>query len=272
MKKNYFKGLALLLLSFSSIVFAQTTGTLTFTFTTPKHTTGNYVTDGRYVLAAWVETSTGTFVKTKMRYVGGGTDDHLTVWGTAAGCADPSAVLGTTGCNLTDATTGATLTTFTSKGFNWDGKNVSGSSNGTVVPDGTYRVAIEETWGHSATSGTAKRYFTFTKGPSIDSQSPTADANFTGITLTWTPSALATVDVNNTKSNNQIYPNPVNNNFSIANNELVYEVVLYDASGRFIKSLGKADNYNISDLKSGVYYVELKSEKTRLPIQKLIKN
>lgn len=270
MKKNYFKGFALLLLSLSSIVFAQTAGTLTFTFTTPKHTTGNYVSDGRFVLAAWVETSAGTFVKTKMRYVGGNTDDHLSVWGTAAGCADPTAVLGTSGCNTTDATTGATLTSFLSKNFTWDGKNVSGTSNGTLVADGTYRVAVQETWGHS--SNTATRYFTFTKGPSQDLQTPAADANFTGITLKWTPNTLATVDVNSAKSTNQIYPNPANNNFSIANNELVYEVVLYDASGRFIKSLGKADQYNVSDLKNGVYYVELKSEKTKLPIQKLIKN
>ena len=98
----------------------------------------SFSTNGAYVLAVWIETSTGTFVKTKLRYVGGGTDDHLATWGKAAGCVNTTAVTATTGCNVTDATTGATQTTFPSRTVTWDGKNTNGTANGTTVADGTY--------------------------------------------------------------------------------------------------------------------------------------
>lgn len=217
-------------LLFSIFAFSQTPGALTFTFTTPKHASGNYVSDGRYVLAVWIETSTGTFVKTKLRYVGGGTDDHLATWGTAAGCTYPTAVL-SGGCNTTDATTGATQTTFPSRTITWDGKNVSGTVNGTTVADGTYRVAIQETWGHGAS--TATRYINFTKGPAIDSQTPTADANFTAISLKWIPTALGTTDVN-LKPQLNVSPNPSKGIINLnLNNDSNY-IAVFSLDGKIV--------------------------------------
>jgi hypothetical protein len=253
---------------FSTGIFAQTTGTLTFTFTTPKHTTGNYQTDGRYVLAAWIETGTGTFVKSKMRYVGSSTDDHLPTWGAAAGCTFPTAVT-SGGCNTTDATSGATLTTFVSKSFTWDGKNVVGTANGSVVADGTYRVALQETWGHGA--ATTTRYFTFTKGAAIDSQTPTADANFTAITLKWTPTTLATNDVSASKNALQLFPNPTATKFSIKSAQTYKNITVYDEMGNEIKTFVKSETYNISDLKPGVYFVEITAENGKPVMEKLIK-
>ncbi|NBX28636.1 MAG: hypothetical protein EBR55_10435 [Chitinophagia bacterium] len=69
---------------------AQTQGTLTWSFTPTSHTG---FAGTRNVLAVWIETSTGTFVKTKMRYVGGGTDDHLPTWAAKAGCSNVNAIL-----------------------------------------------------------------------------------------------------------------------------------------------------------------------------------
>lgn len=248
-----------LLLSIFS--FSQTTGTLTFTFTTPKHTTGNYLSSGAYVLAVWIETSSGTFVKTKLRYVGGGTDDHLTAWGTAAGCVKITAVTATTGCNVTDATTGATQTTFPSRTVVWDGKNTNGAVNGTTVADGTYRVAIQETWGHG--TSTAIRYINFTKGATIDSQTPTADGNFTAISLKWTPSALGTTDVN-LKPQLSIAPNPSKGMINInLKNESNY-IVIYSLDGRIVyqESLKNSNSnsnkaLDLSFLQNGEYIVSV---------------
>lgn len=249
------------LLILSIFGYSQTDGSLTFTFTTPKHTTGNYLTSGAYVLAVWVETSTGTFVKTKLRYVGSGTDDHLSTWGTAAGCANTTAVTATTGCNVTDATTGATQTTFLSRTVTWDGKNTNGTSNGSLVADGNYRLAIQETWGHG--TSTVVRYFPFTKGTSIDSQTPTADGNFTAISLKWTPATLGTTDVN-LKPQSTISPNPSTGNISIQlKNETNY-IVVYSLDGKIVyqedlKNTKSSNfkNLNLSFLQNGEYIVNV---------------
>jgi len=248
-----------LLLSIFS--FSQTAGTLTFTFTTPKHATGNYLSSGAYVLAVWIETSTGTFVKTKLRYVGGGTDDHLPTWGKAAGCVNTTAVTATTGCNVTDATTGATQTTFPSRTVTWDGKNTNGTANGTTVADGTYRVAIQETWGHG--TSTATRYITFTKGVAIDSQTPAADGNFTAISLKWTPAALGTSDVS-LRPQLLIAPNPskgiINMNLK---NESNY-IIVYSLDGKIVyqEDLKNANitankELDLSFLQNGEYIVSV---------------
>lgn len=91
----------------SAVAVGQTTtpGTLTFTFTQVAHSP--CYTGSRNVLAVWIQTSSGAFVKTKLRNAGGSTSDHLPTWavnsgGTAANCMSSA-------CNKTDATTGATL-------------------------------------------------------------------------------------------------------------------------------------------------------------------
>jgi hypothetical protein len=248
-----------LFLLLSVFGFSQTDGTLTFTFTTPKHTSGNYSTSGAYVLAVWIETSAGTFVKTKLRYVGSGTNDHLPTWGTAAGCSNPNNATSTT-CNITDATTGATQTTFPSRTVIWDGKNTNGSSNGTTVADGTYRVAIQETWGHG--TATTTRYITFTKGTAIDSQTPAADGNFTAISLKWVPFALGVSDIS-LRPQLSIAPNPSKGNINInLKNETNY-IIVYSLDGKIVYN-EDLKNTNIlskeidlSFLPNGEYFVSV---------------
>ena len=193
---------SLLLSCFIGAVFAQTAGTLTFTFTPVSHS-GYQGT--KNVLAVWIQTSTGAFVKTKIRNAGGSTSDHLPTWavnagGSASNCSAAA-------CNVTDATTGATLANFTKKTITWDGKNVSGKTNGTVVADGTYKVTIQSTWNHGST-GTTTVSYTFTKGPKADHQKPANDANFTAIALDWVPESPSGIDDMKADQGISVFPNP----------------------------------------------------------------
>ena len=169
---------AAFLLLFNNTNAQSTTGSLTFKFTSPNHTSGNYRSDGKYLVAVWIETNptTGTsaFIKTKLKYGSSGNYDHLSTWTSKSGQS------------VVDATSGGTTSSiFTANTILWNGTNVAG----TVVTDGSYRVAIQETWGHG--SSTVTRYFPFVKGVAIDSQTPSTDTNFNTLSLNWIPTALA---------------------------------------------------------------------------------
>jgi hypothetical protein len=245
-----------LLTSLASTMNAQTAGTLTFTFTAPKHTTGNYETNGRYVIAVWIESctpcgttaGTSTFVKTKLRRWAGGTNDHLPTW------------VSKSGQSVVDATTGATSTTFTTQTVTWNGTNVAGA----VVADGSYRVAVQETWGHG--TATATRYFPFTKGTATDSQTPTADTNFTAMTLDWTP-ALA-VENFDTTPNVVVYPNPSKGVFNIDFKNQVKNIKVVNVMGQVVYSetidadfAETTKKIDLSSFSSGVYMIDVTNDK-----------
>jgi hypothetical protein len=179
---------ALLGILLTSSVFAQTAGTLTFNFTeVSKATNQTYQSTGQHVLAVWIQSSTGTFTKSRLRYVANGTNDHLPTWAANASC--PGGNAASNSCNKVGATTGASLSSFAARSFTWDGTDAT-AVVGALVPDGSYKVTIEQTWNHG-TTGTVVRSFTFTKGPNSDIQTPTTDANFSGISLQWIPAAVA---------------------------------------------------------------------------------
>ncbi len=177
MKKIY--TLALCLTSF--FAFGQTSGNLTFTYTPTSH---NGYSGTKNVLAIWIQNSNGDFVKTRERYVGLQTSDHLPTWAVNSGGSAFSALL--PGSDVTDATTGATLTAFSTRTIQWDGTDV----NGNVVPDGNYKITVESCWNHGSANKDL-RSFTFTKGASDDVQTPTSDANFTNISLEWIAGATS---------------------------------------------------------------------------------
>lgn len=238
---------------------AQTQGTLTFTFTCPKHTTGNYVTDGRYVIAVWIESctpcgttaGTSTFVKTKLRRWGSGTNDHLPTWVTKSAQ------------NVTDATTGATTTTFTSQTVTWNGTNTAG----TVVADGSYRVCVQETWGHG-TANTQTRYFPFTKGTAVDSQSPTADTHMTALSLVWQP-ALGNETFTQKGPDSVVYPNPSTGvfNVEITEGQTVNSIQVLNILGEVVYtkqiSTGLENNtlaIDLSSMNEGIYLVNVTND------------
>jgi len=87
----------------------QTAGTFTFSFNSVAH---NSRYGAKHVVAVWLETSSGTFIKTKLRQSSGGTVDHLGNWRSKSNS------------NVVDAITGATLTYYSLISVVWDGTDV----------------------------------------------------------------------------------------------------------------------------------------------------
>lgn len=260
MKKIYRLLAIAMLFSFSVTMSAQTAGTMSFTFTTPKHTTGNYVTSGAYVLAVWIEScttcgagttvGTSTFVKTNLRYWAGGTNDHLPTWNTKSAAS------------TTGATTGATQTTFTARTVTWDGKNAAGTA---LMADGNYRVCIQETWGHG--TATATRYFPFTKGATAytNTTDVAADTNFTGITLTWTPTLSN--DSFNKGPEVVVYPNPSKGIFNLDLKSQIKNITVVNTLGAIIYEENVNDSttltnktIDLSNYTNGVYFINVSDD------------
>ena len=57
-----------------------------------------------------------------------------------------------------------------------------------------------------------------------------------------------------------LYPNPVADVFYLQGFYHIQEVRVFDASGRLIKIFPEQKNYNISELKTGVYVIFVKGE------------
>jgi hypothetical protein len=121
----------------------------------------------RHVMAIWIETSTGVFVKSltvkAQQRIG-----YLVRWDqSSAG-------------NTTDAVTGATISSHGTINAYWNGKN----KNGTIVPDGTYLVCMELT-DYDGTGNFAS--FSFTKGVAAQTLTPANKPSFSAISLKWMP-------------------------------------------------------------------------------------
>ena len=254
---------------FSANLFAQTTGTLTFTFM-PVAKTPTYNGNSQHVLAAWIQNTTGSgtasFVKTKLRYVGGGTNDHLPAWAANASCT--SGIATSTGCNTIDGTTGATLSSFSAKTLTWDGKK-GAAATGTLQPDGIYKVTIQETWDHG-TTGTAITSYTFTKGANPDHRVITGDVNFGDILIDWVPtSSVTTTGINETVPENPeiiVYPNPtggvINIDFKKATQFKVINIlgaVLYDE--RLEQAMDGTKSIDFTGFANGIYMVIVSNQK-----------
>ncbi len=248
-----------LFLSLSYKATAQTAGTLTFTVTEATHS--STYSGSKNVLAIWIEscaacttssTLNATYVRTKMRYWGAQTTDHLPRWTAKAASS------------TTNATTGSTLTSFTSKTITWDGKNAAQTA---AMPDGSYRVAVEECWAHG-TGGNAVRYFPFTKGPASDLQSPTADTNFTNITLNWVPDPLAN-DTFNLNPDASVYPNPSTGIINLDFNNEVSNIKVIDLTGKTVytedvdaqSAAHSTKEINLSQFANGYYNIQLSNDK-----------
>lgn len=259
-----------LLLTLSSILVAsltlsaQTAGTLTFSFTEVAKTP-TYNGNSQHVLAVWIQnttgTGTGTFVKTKLRYVGSGTNDHLPTWAANCGCASSTNALGTA-CNIVDATTGATRSSWTSYTVTWDGKK-GAAATGTLQPDGVYKVTIQSTWNHG-TSGTATTSYTFTKGPSTDHQTPANNANWTGVVLDWVPNVTG-VEENTIKPQIEIYPNPSTGiiNVDYSNTQAIKVLntlgeVVYEETIEEMEQGTKA--IDLSKFSNGIYFINVSNQ------------
>jgi len=242
---------------FLSILFlqpiakAQTEGTLTFTFT--ETVPGS----SKNVLAVWIEDNSGAFVKTRMRFWGNGTNDHLPSWKSNSGQ------------NVVDAITGATRTASTTppafgeKTVVWDAKNVSGIT----VPDGTYKVFVESSWNNPEPPNgqhSAIINFNFDKSVEATHVTPTGNTNFKNISIDWIPANVSVQEVSLNKFVS-VYPNPskglVNIKFErpgqvsrILVGNIYGEVVYQETINKEISDLKSLD---LQQLPGGVYFVEV---------------
>ncbi|WP_347218434.1 T9SS type A sorting domain-containing protein [Chryseobacterium sp.] len=108
-------------------------------------------------------------------------------------------------------------------------------------------------------SNTAKIYF---------------DYNFPIVTNTYTTSVMGTLaasEIKNDKNTISIYPNPVKDILHIQSANEVSKVVIYDATGRVITSMGtKGNSVPVSDLPKGNYLIKLFLQ-DKVSVQKFIK-
>jgi hypothetical protein len=147
----------------------KTNGNLSVSIVTGT-ATGKYAP--RNVVAVWIEDNSGIFIKTllvnaqkRMKY--------LTNW-----------LSSTSDGNTVDAITGATSATYGTLTCTWNGTDASG----TLLNDGTYRLCVELADDNYSENFA---YFTFTKGTSVDIQTPANKPGFSDIYIKWTPGELS---------------------------------------------------------------------------------
>lgn len=231
----------------SATSFAQTPGEFTFTFTQIPHTT---VHGTKHNLAVWFQTESGDFIKTDCRFAGALSNDHLPTWSVNAGgpaldCLSPL-------CNVVNATAGATLANYSRRTVNWDGKN----SDGEIVPDGVYRITLEQCWVHGDTGKTLRTYL-FTKGPNSDIQLPADNADFIDVSLAWN----STAGINeNDEIGVNISPNPTNNGQLKVSYKNAEQIKVTSISGKEVLSIkvnvGTTQQFlDLKDFESGVYFI-----------------
>ena len=239
----------LLLLSisliFSVAVFAQTAGQMSFTVTT-SNAGGNYAP--KNIVAVWVTDNSGNFIKTIYAYTGAW-KIHLNTWEAASSF------------NVTDATTGATYTSHSTRSYTWNGKNTSGS----IVPDGTYKLWIELTDKNATGRFTS---ISFVKGTSSQSLTPANVPSFSSMSLSWTPD-LTAVSVSSKQADYSVFPNPTTGVFEISG-DAIQSVEILNITGSSIRRQKEA-SCDISDLPAGVYFVKIKYQ-GRSVKRKLVKN
>ena len=147
---------------------AQTQGTCTFTVTTLRDIGAEY--DPRHVLAIWVTTPSGAFVKT-LKKQAASREQYLRTW------------VANSARNVVDAITGATLGTHVTHTVAWNCRDTAGN----IVPDGQYRIRVEFTSENAQGPLTPAAHVEFTKGPSASNAAFPDVTNFTNMSIAYAP-------------------------------------------------------------------------------------
>ena len=240
------------ILIFSTDAFAQTSGTLTVVFTPTVPSGSTFYSGTRNTLAAWIQSSTASFVETKLQYFGPVTSDHLPTWSSKSG--------GST----TGATTGATKISFAAATFNWDGKN---SAETSVMADGTYQIVIEDCWNHGML-GIYTSTVSFVKGTSSSTVTPANTAYLQGVSVVWTPALTTNVDeyTKNAPFAN-VYPNPTSGLFTVDfKNATSIKIIntlgsiVYESKMNELTESSKT--IDLTALSNGIYFVNVSNGTT----------
>ncbi|MCU7613771.1 T9SS type A sorting domain-containing protein [Chryseobacterium sp. GMJ5] len=99
----------------------------------------------------------------------------------------------------------------------------------------------------------------------IDDGNPTTAPDYTvdmPFIITFTSTSLGTDEVMQYDNRIQVYPNPVKETFKISNPEKIKisTVDIMDASGKLVRTMKGADEYQVSDLPKGNYILVIKSD------------
>jgi len=238
-----------LIITVISVQAQSTEGTLSVS-TTTSTTGGNYAP--KHIVAIWVETESGDFVKTLLAYAEKRIT-HLNTW-------EASTTKAGSAFNKVDAISGATQTTHGKKSCTWNGTNVSG----TVVADGKYVLWMELT-DKNATGNFSS--FTFTKGAQPISLTPANKPSFSTITIDWLPKTTKVYE--NPESGFIVYPNPTAGLLTIQGNSLEY-VELYTLNGVLVH-YGKEASLDISKQPTGLYLLVMHPKAGKANIHKIVK-
>ncbi|OFY20652.1 MAG: hypothetical protein A2W98_00865 [Bacteroidetes bacterium GWF2_33_38] len=236
----------------NSIAQTKTSGNVSFAFTTQ---TANGEYSPKHVLAAWVTTSSGTYVKS-LKVMAQERIQYLYAW------------KATSSSDKTDAITGATLNSHQTHNLSWNCKDLSGVD----VADGDYKLWVEFT---DKDGVGPKQSYTFTKGATLVSLNPADVTNFKSVSIQYTP---ATNDIASVSSENKyvtVFPNPFSEEVKIVvkdseNNKLY----IYNTVGKLVSVLNSTSNTNGSiifnwnaknsenqEVAKGIYFYTYKSKK-----------
>lgn len=233
---------------FQMCATAQTAGTLTFSVTTSS--SGGF--SPKNIVAIWVQDGTNAFVKTKLKYAAT-QENRLLLWKAVSGG------------NVVDAVTGATQSSHATRSIVWNGTNVAGS----LVADGNYSIWVELSWGNNSSTQKASTSVSFTKGATVVHLTPASTANFSGITLDWTPEGIGLDEGPGTVKLFGVYPNPVTSSSAIC-----YQlgaltdvtISIFDGNGRRISLPVDANQdagtyrvplHSAGVMKPGIYFVQM---------------
>lgn len=158
---------------------AQTAGILTVTATTSQTSSATY--RPKNIVAFWIESSSGSFVKTLLAYASE-RKHYLANWQTKTNFAGSI-------YNTTDAITGATQTSHGARTASWNGKNRSQ----VLVADGNYTLKMESTDNDGVVQNLAA--ISFVKGTSSQTLTPPTTSGFSSISITWTPSTTSVEEI-----------------------------------------------------------------------------
>ena len=111
----------------------------------------------------------------------------------------------------------------------------------------------------------------FAKGPST-TLSNNYHGGDRGYAVLTKVASLGTNDLLAESRQIMIYPNPAKEIVSIKNADKIKSIDIYETTGRKVRSVKlEDDNINVSDLKSGNYYLEITLKDGTLSFEKLIK-
>ena len=229
---------------------AQTSGKLNVSVTTSS-AGGNYAPGN--IIAIWIEDNSGNFVKTLLAYADKRIQ-HLNTWETST---NKKGIM----YNRTDAITGATQSSHTTRTCTWNGTDY----NKNQVTDGTYYVCMELT-DKNATGNYSK--FSFTKGLS-NLVTPSNVPSFASVNIQW--EASGTVDAVEIEDNDniQIFPNPTKNIFHIRGDNIT-QIEILNLSGSLIFKNNSTTRIDMSNYKNGIYLVRIKDGNQTI-VKKLVK-